>query len=83
MWVKSGHSAYDTRWLYELKQEEALDELLRGLTTAQMDYAYSHCMNWDSFMDEPYFDFNRLDDLDLKNLATFEEEEEPEIDLPF
>ena len=28
-------------------------------------------------------DVNRLDDLDLKNLPTFEEEEEPEIDLPF
>lgn len=40
-------------------------------------------MNWDPFIEEPFFDFNRLDDLDLKNLPTFEEEEEPEIDLPF
>ena len=43
-------------------------------------------MNWDPFMEEPFFDFNRLDDLDLENLPTFEEvdeKEEPEIDLPF
>lgn len=32
MWVESGHSAYDTRWWDELEQEEALDELLSGLT---------------------------------------------------
>ena len=42
-----------------------------------------HCMNWDPFMEEPFFDFNRLDDLDLTNLPTFEEEKEIEIDLPF
>ena len=83
MWVAAGHSAYDTRWWDELEQEEALDELLRGLTDKQKEYVYSHCMNWNPFIDEPYFDFNRLDDLDLKNLPTFEEEEEPEIDLPF
>ena len=88
MWVDAGHSAYDTRWWDELEQEEALDELLSGLTDKQKDYVYSHCMNWDTFMEEPFFDFNRLDDLDLKNLSTFEEEvdkkeEEPEIDLPF
>lgn len=83
MWVESGHSAYDTRWWDELEQEEALDELLCGLTDKQKDYVYSHCMNWNPFIDEPYFDINRLDDLDLKNLPTFEEEEEPEIDLPF
>lgn len=83
MWVAAGHSAYDTRWWDELEQEEALDELLSGLTDKQKDYVYSHCMNWDPFMEEPFFDFNRLDDLDLKNLPTFEEEEEPEIDLPF
>lgn len=83
MWVESGHSAYDTRWWDELEQEEALDELLHGLTDKQKEYVYSHCMNWNPFIDEPYFDFNRLDDLDLKNLPTFEEEEEPEINLPF
>lgn len=87
MWVESGHSAYDLQWLYELREEEELDELLRGLTDAQVNYVYSHCMNWDPFMEEPFFDFNRLDDLDLKNLPTFEDvdkkEEEIEIDLPF
>lgn len=83
MWVDAGHSAYDTRWWDELEQEEALDELLSGLTDKQKEYVYSHCMNWDPFMEEPFFDFNRLDDFDLKNLPTFEEEEEPEIDLPF
>ena len=71
----------------ELEQEEALDELLRGLTDKQKEYVYSHCMNWDPFIEEPFFDFNRLDDLDLKNLPTFEDvdkkEEEIEIDLPF
>ena len=81
MWVESGHSAYDTRWWDELEQEEALDELLHGLTDKQKEYVYSHCMNWNPFIDEPYFDFNRLDDLDLKNLPV--KEEEPEIDLPF
>ena len=35
MWVAAGHSAYDTRWWDELEQEEALDELLRGLTDKQ------------------------------------------------
>lgn len=69
--------------LKKFKKEQALDELLSGLTDKQKDYVYSHCMNWDTFMEEPFFDFNRLDDLDLKNLPTFEEEEEPEIDLPF
>lgn len=87
MWVESGHSAYDLQWLYELREEEELDELLRGLTDAQVNYVYSHCMNWDPFMEEPFFDFNRLDDLDLENLPTFKEvdkkEEEIEIDLPF
>lgn len=87
MWVESGHSAYDTRWWDELEQEEALDELLCGLTDKQKDYVYSHCMNWNPFMEEPFFDFNRLDDLDLENLPAFKDvdtkEEEPEIDLPF
>ena len=84
-WVDAGHSAYDLQWLYELREEEELYELLSGLTDAQVNYVYSHCMNWDPFMEEPFFDFNRLDDLDLKNLPTFEEEEEKEIeiDLPF
>ena len=82
-WVDAGNSAYDTRWWDELEQEEELDELLSGLTDKQKEYVYSHCMNWNPFIDESYFDFNRLDDLDLKNLPTFEEEEEPEIDLPF
>lgn len=83
MWVESGHSAYDLRWLYELREEEELDELLSGLTDKQKDYVYSYCMNWNPFVDEPYFDYERFEELDLKNLPTFEEEEEPEIDLPF
>lgn len=83
MWVESGHSAYDTQWLYELREEEELDELLSGLTDKQKDYVYSYCMNWNPFVDEPYFDYERFEELDLKNLPTFEEEEEPEIDLPF
>lgn len=83
MWVESGHSAYDLQWLYELREEEELDELLSGLTDKQKDYVYSYCMNWNPFVDEPYFDYERFEELDLKNLPTFEEEEEPEIDLPF
>ncbi len=83
MWVDAGHSAYDLRWLYELREEEELDELLSGLTDKQKDYVYSYCMNWNPFVDEPYFDYERFEELDLKNLPTFEEEEEPEIDLPF
>ena len=86
-WVDAGNSAYDLQWLYELREEEELDKLLSGLTDALVNYVYSYCMNWDPFMEEPFFDFNRLDELDLKNLPTFEEvdkkEEEPEIDLPF
>ena len=81
MWVESGHSAYDTRWWDELEQEEALDELLRGLTDKQKEYVYSHCMNWNPFIDEPYFDYEKFEELDLKNLPV--KEEEPEIDLPF
>ena len=80
MWVESGHSAYDTRWWDELEQEEALDELLHGLTDKQKEYVYSR-MNWNPFIDEPYFDYEKFEELDLKNLPTFEEE--PEIDLPF
>lgn len=88
MWVESGHSAYDLQWLYELREEEEFDELLSGLTDAQVNYVYSYCMNWDSIMEEPFFDYYRLDELDLENLPTFEKEvdekeEEPEIDLPF
>jgi len=83
MWVESGHSAYDLHWLYELREEEELDELLSGLTDKQKDYVYSYCMNFNPFIDEPYFDYERFEELDLKNLPTFEEEEEPEIDLPF
>ena len=83
MWVESGHSAYDTRWWDELEQEEALDELLRGLTDKQKEYVYNYCMSWNPFIDEPYFDYEKFEELDLKNLPTFEEEEEPEIDLPF
>ena len=81
MWVESGHSAYDLKWLYELREEEELDELLSGLTDAQVNYVYSHCMNWNPFNDEPYFDYERFEELDLKNLPG--KEEEPEIDLPF
>ena len=88
MWVDAGHSAYDLQWLYQLREEEEFDELLSGLTDAQVNYVYSYCMNWDPIMEEPFFDYNRLDELDLDNLPTFEEEvdkeeEEPEIDLPF
>ena len=81
MWVESGHSAYDTRWWDDLEQEEAIDELLRGLTDKQKDYVYSYCMNWNPFIDEPYFDYEKFEELDLKNLPV--KEEEPEIDLPF
>ena len=81
MWVDAGNSAYDLEWLYELREKEELDELLSGLTLAQKEYVYSHCMNWDPFMDKPYFDFDKLDELDLKNLPV--KEKEPEIDLPF
>lgn len=88
MWVDAGHSAYDLLWLYQLREEEEFDELLSGLTDAEVNYVYSYCMNWDPIMEEPFFDYNRLDELDLDNLPTFEEEvdkeeEEPEIDLPF
>lgn len=82
-WVDAGHSAYDLRWLYELREEEELDELLSGLTEKQKDYVYSYCMNWNPFVDEPYFDYERFEELDLKNLPTFEEDKEPEIDSPF
>ena len=82
-WVDAGHSAYDLRWLYELREEEELDELLSGLTDKQKDYVYSYCMNWNPFVDEPYFDYEKFEELDLKNLPTFEEDKEPEIDLPF
>lgn len=81
MWVAAGHSAYDTRWWDELEQEEALDELLSGLTDKQKDYVYSYCMNWNLELDDAYFDYEKFEELDLENLPTFEEE--PEIDLPF
>lgn len=83
MWVAAGHSAYDTRWWDELEQEEALDELLRGLTDKQKEYVYNYCMNWSLELDDAYFDYEKFEELDLENLPTFEEEEEPEIDLPF
>lgn len=83
MWVDAGHSAYDLQWLYELREEEELDELLSGLTDKQKDYVYSYCMNFNPFVDEPYFDYERFEELDLKNLPVKEEDEEPEIDLPF
>lgn len=80
-WVDRGNSAYDLQWLFGLREEEAIDELLSGLTDKQKDYVYSYCMNWNPFIDEPYFDYERFEELDLENLPTFEEE--PEIDLPF
>lgn len=83
MWVESGHSAYDLQWLYELREEEALDELLRGLTDKQKEYVYNYCMNWNLELDDAYFDYEKFEELDLKNLPTFEEEKEMEIDLPF
>lgn len=82
-WVDAGNSAYDLQWLYELREEEELDELLSGLTDKQKDYVYSYCMNFNPFVDEPYFDYERFEELDLKNLPVKEEDEEPEIDLPF
>lgn len=81
MWVDAGHSAYDLQWLYELREEEELDELLRGLTDKQKEYVYNYCMSWNPFIDEPYFDYEKFEELDLKNLPV--KEEEPEIDLPF
>lgn len=83
MWVDAGNSAYDLQWLYELREEEELDELLSGLTDKQKDYVYSYCMNFNPFVDEPYFDYEKFEELDLKNLPVKEEDEEPEIDLPF
>ena len=82
-WVDAGNSAYDLQWLYELREEEELDELLSGLTDAQVNYVYSYCMNFNPFVDEPYFDYEKFEELDLKNLPVKEEDEEPEIDLPF
>lgn len=82
-WVDAGNSAYDLQWLYELREEEELDELLSGLTDKQKDYVYSNCMNFNPFVDEPYFDYEKFEELDLKNLPVKEEDEEPEIDLPF
>lgn len=83
MWVDAGHSAYDLQWLYELREEEEFDELLRGLTDKQKEYVYSYCMNWNLELDDAYFDYERFEKLDLENLPTFEEEKEIEIDLPF
>lgn len=83
MWVDAGNSAYDLQWLYELREEEELDELLSGLTDKQKDYVYSYCMNFNPFVDEPYFDYEKFEELDLKNLPVKEEDGEPEIDLPF
>ena len=83
MWVDAGNSAYDLQWLYELREEEELDELLSGLTDKQKDYVYSYCMNFNPFVDEPYFDYEKFEELDLKNLPVKEEDEESEIDLPF
>lgn len=83
MWVDAGNSAYDLQWLYELREEEEIDELLSGLTDKQKDYVYSYCMNFNPFVDEPYFDYEKFEELDLKNLPVKEEDEEPEIDLPF
>lgn len=80
MWVDAGNSAYDLQWLYELREEEELDELLSGLTDKQKDYVYSYCMNFNPFVDEPYFDYEKFEELDLKNLPVKEEDEEPEID---
>lgn len=82
-WVDAGNSAYDLQWLYELREEEELDELLSGLTDKQKDYVYSYCMNFNPFVDEPYFDYEKFEELDLKNLPVKEEDEEPEIDLLF
>lgn len=82
-WVDAGNSAYDLQWLYELREEEEFDELLSGLTDKQKDYVYSYCMNFNPFVDEPYFDYEKFEELDLKNLPVKEEDEEPEIDLPF
>ena len=82
-WVDAGNSAYDLQWLYELREEEELDELLSGLTDAQVNYVYSYCMNWNPFVDEPYFDYEKFEELDLNNLPVKEDDEEPEIDLPF
>lgn len=82
-WVDAGNSAYDLQWLYQLREEEELDELLSGLTDKQKDYVYSYCMNFNPFVDEPYFDYEKFEELDLKNLPVKEEDEEPEIDLPF
>ena len=83
MWVGAGHNAYDLEWLDELREEKELDELLRGLTTAQKDYVYSYCMNWNLELDDAYFDYEKVEELDLKNLPIFEEEEALDIDLPF
>lgn len=40
-------------------------------------------MSWNLELDDAYFDYEKFEELDLKNLPTFEEEEESEIDLPF
>lgn len=37
-----------------IAEEEEFDELLSGLTDAQVNYVYSYCMNWDPIMEEPF-----------------------------
>ena len=74
-WVDRGNSAYDLQWLYQLREEEEFDELLSGLTGAQVNYVYSYCMNFNPFVDEPYFDYEKFEELDLKNLPVKEEDE--------
>ena len=93
-WVRAGNSPYDGDYgLFEymdfissLRAQNELDTLLQGLTESEKNYVESYCINFDPFSRTPYFDFDKLEELDLHNLPVEpveSEKNEADFDFPF
>lgn len=96
-WVDAGFDVYESdsalfpgfSYIDSLRAEKELDDLLNGLTKTEQEYVYDYCMDWNPYLDEPFFNLEKLDELDLKHLPVQAQEEYeqtldiPEDDLPF
>ena len=97
-WVNEGHSPYEGEfgnfsnydYIGSVQAQKELDEMLKGFSKSEIDYIYSYCMNWDPIMDDTFFDYDKLFELDLNHLPVETKEVEygqtldiPDDDLPF
>ena len=55
---------------FGLREEEAIDELLSGLTDKQKDYVYSYC-NWNPLNVKTLFGYRRFEEIRFRENLPF------------